>query len=586
MKPVVKFLTINNIKPFDDIFLYLYEIVNKLFINGLITKVVVGKTTLDFGESSAIEEIDENVFVGKFVYSKGSVDTHWQLIFEFGTYNSSKQLEITISSDNYNFAIDNNYLESLKLALKTSIKNDWAEIVWLMDKDSEMLSIELYPHIYRAENLARQLINEIMTKEYGVDWWETYVPLQIKNKHRARMSGYKSTVPGFSNVNEKLMSIDIGDLISIFTLKDKKWIPAFNREISHYLNDQKEMNLETIHGILVKQMATTRDLWAEQFSKYLSNDFIEHIKIFEKNRNHVVHNKLIDRAAYASILHSIQDVENELNSGLHKVTETVISAEQRKAISEQREIEREEQEASLHDIMESEAGIEIRSVEEIIELYDEQLYEFYTELESSLRFRNDIEFGEYKNISDIKSSGVLFEINYKIDDETIKVCYELESIIDSQGAESTVNVLILLGAEQISQPIRYINGEVSFNSYQGNYMPETQDEFNMSDLEEVMVCLVEFINEHFENKRESVDLQMYSIIKDGGHSPLADIPCWECGGKYICVDQNYGNWGQCLNCGAMNEIAVCSRCGCYFEGKSNEDEPVFCDNCLEFFRKE
>ncbi len=297
-----KILTINNIQHLYDLFAYMENAVKGLLENGLITKVLVGQATLDFGDSSPINEIVDNVFALEFVYSKEKVNTHWQLVFEFGTFRSSKQLEITISSDDYSLQVDNTYLEQLKLAIKTSIKDDWKEIVWLMDKDYEMLSIELYPSIYRVENLARQLINEIMTKEYGIEWWEVYVPIQIKKKHRARMSGYKSTVPGFTNVNERLMSIDIGDLISIFTLKERKWVPAFDGEISHFLNDHSEMKMEKIREILAGQMETTRDLWTEQFSKYLSYGFIEYLKEFELNRNHVVHNKLIDRTAYNSIL--------------------------------------------------------------------------------------------------------------------------------------------------------------------------------------------------------------------------------------------------------------------------------------------
>jgi len=560
--------------------------INGLIGKGLITQVVIAQSTLDFGGSSPIMEIDESIFAVNYIYSKENCDTHWQLAFEFGTFNSSKQLEITISSADYQIKIDDNYLEQLKITIKTAIKSDWKEIVWLMDKDSEMLSIALYPSIYRVENLARQLINEIMTKEYGIEWWDVYVPIQIQKKHHARMSGYKSIVPGFANVDERLMSIDIGDLISIFTLKEKKWVPAFDGEISRFLNDHSEMKLEKVREILAGQMETTRDLWTEQFSKYLSDYFIGYLKEFELNRNHVVHNKLIDRAAYTAILCSIQNVEKELKDGLQKVSETVISTEQRKAISEQVEMERQEQEAALHDIMESEAGVEIRSAEEIIDLFDEHLYEFHTEFQSNLRFRNDIEIGDYQNIVNSEGTGVLFEIEYKIDGETAEVCYEIESVIDSQGAESAVSISIQIGKENYSKPIRYINGEVSFNSYQGNYMPETQDEFYMSDLEELMEGLVGFLDEHFENKRESIDSEMYSIIKDGGSSPVADFPCWGCGEEYICIDENYGVLGQCLSCGEMIDISVCDRCGCHFEGEPSEDGPDFCENCLDHFEKE
>ena len=48
---------INNIRPLDDFFTYMENTINGLLKNGLITKVVVAQATLDFGESSPINEI-------------------------------------------------------------------------------------------------------------------------------------------------------------------------------------------------------------------------------------------------------------------------------------------------------------------------------------------------------------------------------------------------------------------------------------------------------------------------------------------------------------------------------------------------
>ena len=50
--------------------------------------------------------------------------------------------------------------------------------------------------------------------------------------------------------------------------------------------------------LLSAQMIVSIDLWVEQFS--LSEDFIKDFKTFELNRNHIVHNKLIDRSAYGT----------------------------------------------------------------------------------------------------------------------------------------------------------------------------------------------------------------------------------------------------------------------------------------------
>jgi hypothetical protein len=581
---MVNFLMINSNIQSADMFGYIENVVTELLKKGLITKIEYSSAQCDFGDASCVIEVEDTIYVTNFIYSKDDKESHWQIAFEYGTYNSCSQLQIKIFSADYELTVEDNYLEQLKFAIKLLVKPNWEKIIWLMDKDSEQLSIALYPRIYRVENLARQLISEIMTKEYGFEWWDTYVPLTIKNKHMGRLGGYKSITPGFANVDERLMSIDIGDLNSIITLKEKKWNPAFIPEISSFLNEQSDMKLERMKTLLSAQMIVSIDLWVEQFSKYLSEDFIKDFKTFELNRNHIVHNKLIDRSAYGSISNSISTVEAELIKALAKIEQVVVSKEQREAREQQRAIEQEEMEVALKDIMESEAGVKIRNSQEIIEVYEEQLFIFHSELQEYLRFRNDLEIGEYKSIEN--DTGILFEIRYKINDESAVVSYSIECMDDSQGSESVVAVNIMVGENVFSKDIAYTNGEISFNSHQSCYMPETQDSISMEDLSALKEGAVDFLNEQFENLREKVDSEMFSIIKDGGNSPLAEFSCWECGGEYICIDENYGTLGQCLNCGEMNDICLCDRCESYFEGTADEDGPNFCENCLDDFDKE
>lgn len=588
MIALVDFILINNTQPLDNLLEYTENIINELLKKRLITQLTISCPSLNFSSSSAITGISDNIFIANCIYTTtNNHNTHWRLEFEFGTFTSSNQLQVKIFSEYYDIKIEDNYLEQLKHTIKNIVKSDWEKIVWLMDKDSEMLSISLYPSIYRVENLARQLINEIMTKEYGIEWWELYVPVQIRNKHLARMGGYKAIAPSFANVDERLMSIDIGDLIKIFTLTQNKWDPVFNTEISSFLSGHLDIKPNRIKDILSSQMIVTKDLWGEQFSKYLSKDFISKLKEFDLNRNHVAHNKLIDRAAYGQIQKSIEAVELELTTALMRVTEVVISKEQRETIYEQIENEKKEMRDTLTNIMESEAGVRIRNNDEIIDLFDERLYEFHSELQSYMRFRNDIEIGDYQSILADDYSGKLFEITYRINGSIVSVNYSLDSINNSQGAESSVEISIQINDDMYSKAIRYINGEVSFNEYQGNYMPETQDAFSIADLKELLEELVEFLDTHFENMREKVDLDDYRIVKDGGNSPVAEgVNCCECGEEYISIDEEYGDYGRCLNCGEMNEVSICTRCECYFEGPPSDDEPDFCENCIDYFKSQ
>lgn len=147
------------------------------------------------------------------------------------------------------------------------------KIIWLIDRDSECLSVELYPRIYKTENLMRELINEVMTKQYGISWWDSFVSANIKEKHSKRLAEYKSKVPAFNNVDERLMSIDIDDLSDLITLKRYKWSPVFDEKISCQLNGVQKYDDSIIRELLLRQRSVEADLWQEQFSRYLPDDF-------------------------------------------------------------------------------------------------------------------------------------------------------------------------------------------------------------------------------------------------------------------------------------------------------------------------
>lgn len=136
----------------------------------------------------------------------------FDIIFEFETYRGVKQLVIDIASNGYMIDVDNSYLENLKLMIKKSIIKDWDKIVWLYDDDAYILSKDLYSRFYVTENGIRRFINEFMIKTFGLEWWDILSDQNIKDKYNARFKGYKTVVPGFNNVDDHLLSIDVGDL--------------------------------------------------------------------------------------------------------------------------------------------------------------------------------------------------------------------------------------------------------------------------------------------------------------------------------------------------------------------------------------
>lgn len=159
---LVKFIAVDNKKLIDDNYTYIDDIYKVIRTGGLIKNLNIDPDAAAFGVG-AVREVDEdgNVFVLEFNSADGEKSNIWSVYFAYGTYNNSKQLEISIYSDTYVPKVDEGYLEKLKIRIKKSISKDWERIIWLVDKDSECLSICLYPQIYKVENLMREVIENL-----------------------------------------------------------------------------------------------------------------------------------------------------------------------------------------------------------------------------------------------------------------------------------------------------------------------------------------------------------------------------------------------------------------------------------------
>ncbi|MFV0424397.1 MAG: hypothetical protein ACK5K7_02345, partial [Bacilli bacterium] len=577
MKTLVKFLLVKNEQSLDSKYDYVEQIAKELKKDGLIVGDFI------FAEQDDIYFLIEYTFLEKMKNKENGeieeIETNWQIAFEFGTYPNSSQLKIKILSSNYLIDVNNRYLENLKVSIKNCIRREWDEIIWLEDKESEFLAVSLYPKIYSIENKTRQLINEVLSKEYYINWWDKVVPKLIKNKHEGRRKNFKSIVPAFINVDERLMSIDIKDLISIFTLQESTWNPQYDEEISNLLNEIKNISDSKIKGQnkeqiiknyneniskkMIDQLYVTNDLWSQIFSNYLSNDFLNNLNTFDLNRNHIAHNKLLDSAAYTNILRTINLLDNELDKALEKVS-NIKSDEQIEVLEREYEYEIAQKEM-IKDQMETEGGVNIRDEFEIIELYNEVLNKFFEDFEADLRFRDDIVITDFNEIPDEQYKGTLFTIKYKISDEEAIISYIVKDLSTSQGSDSSIVVRCEINGVEISSDIKYVNGEVEYNSDQGYYMPVTLDYIDLNDIEQLKEGLLDLVNNQFTSLREKLDAEIYSIKKDGGNDPVSWIPCWNCNESYICIDENYATFGQCLNCGEHHEIVYCDRCGTYFD---------------------
>lgn len=573
---LVKFVAVDNGETAIDNAKYVNGIFKSIQCCGLINRLMVSPD--EFGlKTNPVKELNDegNIFLLEFSSLENDKSNNWNIVFRFGTYHAAKQLETEIHSDTYIIDKDSNYLEKLKLTIKKAIVKDWKKIIWLIDRDSECLSVALYPKIYKTENLMRELINEVMTKQYGTSWWDSFVSANIKEKHSKRLVDYKLKVPSFNNVDEQLMSIDIDDLGDLITLKRYKWIPVFDEKISYLLNGVQKYDDGVMRELLLKQRAVETDLWHDQFSGYLPDDFPRRFHLFAKDRNHIMHNKLIDRTAYLQIKTLAETIENDLVLAISKLNETILSNEEEEKIEKRRQAEEELQRIREHERKESEAGVSIRSYDEIDDLLTDSIIEFLSGIEEAYRFRSDIELSDLHQI-DWNNVGKLFSIRSKIDDTELSFIYML-SINEAEGADSSFGIYYDIIPEKYVTHLEYRNASVEIDPDTGLYVPVVQD--RLGDIAAVVDDIVEFIDDRITNYKEnaaSEDIAEY-------------VFCSECGENSVCINEDLLPIGTCLNCGYVNSLQSCERCGEWFNSENDgmdEYGVALCQNCLDAIEAE
>lgn len=573
MKTLVEFVAVAEERVIDDFIGYMLEFQNFLFESGVID---------DESIDSPIDSLSE---VPLYVIDFHSKEYIWEIGIKFNTYGKSYELEVLIQSENYSLNFEKDDLERLKVIVKNFIKAKHKNIFWLYDAESEFLATDLYPRIFKVENLARKFITMVMNRKFGIHWWKL-VPLKIQEKHKSRFVGYKGIIDNFKDVDERLMSIDTGDLHDILTNKVMKWESS---EENIKKLSKLNLNLESLNKIIQSQQVVYSDWWETIFSPLLPESFLEEFKKFESNRNHIAHNKLIDKSAYKNILHSIDVVQEALLCGIQKMSSEFKSEEERKEEAFEYELlQKELISERILELKESESGVITRNSNQILALFNDELSRLYDSIEESFRFSEYLNFSDYTEIENCNSNSVVFEIQNKIDGYVIS--FEANTDInDYEGSQSFLYLEYKKdGSSSLEEigSVSYNYGEVEFNEFQGNYMPIQMDGISEHELSRLGKRLVDIINTEFTDYKEKVESSRYSIIKDGGPDPILDLPCQECGEEWICVDETITDLGRCLNCGEINEVTECERCGRNDFGSPSEDEPFLCEECWNYYEEE
>ncbi|MFB8331161.1 MULTISPECIES: hypothetical protein [Bacillus] len=480
-------------------------------------------------------------------------------------------------------------LHNLKIMIKDLLVEDWKQCVWLTDHQSEEFAEDLYKNVHSVENSLRRLINTVLSHHLGGDWWKL-MPTHLTSKYSKRISGYQAKAPSFKNVHANLLSIDTDDLTSILEFKTYKMknqsmfsesdpfapeslvpnqeLGQFKYMMSDIINNHKsiESHQKSLTKLLEEQMDIDKDFWEKYFSPWFSctlREFSGKWRNFSKDRNHVAHNKLIDDKLYEKFKKSMEDLL-ELISGAEENFEKYLKDASTQFLEYIKESELEEAYQARRQEKQSiaeQAGIEILDTDEIISLFQEPIAETFESINDEIYYRTDIEvtydeplFTEHEKIFEIK--GTILKRSIHVDIEA--------DIDETDGYTSTVDFLVYYNDNlEGSFKIDYINGEAEYDEDQGNYMPKTENELNISSLSKVESLIYKLLED-----------EIPEVSKDD----FASFVCEECRELTVNLseDSKHG-LGICINCGHKNAVGKCPSCHTILD----ERQDSLCENCIE-----
>lgn len=341
------------------------------------------------------QQIDEENFHLSF---ENEISSNTGIFLSIQSFNGIKELSIQIDtnfdikSGKFNLHTFDDTAYELKVLIKDLLRKDWWECIWLYDSQAAYYSNELYSVIYQVENALRNFINNLMIKAMGIGWWDTYIKNNLQDTSKKREDHYRKIAPSYRNVDTNLLSINTDDLTEIMKFKVKKWNPVFSTDIQDLILYGKEKDLLSLQGKLRNQTAIETDLWDSFFSNYFEDAFVSIWEEFCKNRNHIAHNKLLDKDAYETIKQNANQVIKEIGKANMKFQQETISDEQKVALQA---LEQKRTKIINMDASDIEQGLHIWDEKKIRVFFEQEFSELATKLQEKYMNRKDLAIDFY-----------------------------------------------------------------------------------------------------------------------------------------------------------------------------------------------
>jgi hypothetical protein len=444
-------------------------------------------------------------------------------------------------------------LEKLKINIKNILKKleGTNECYWIKDLQVEKFAVELYADIHKLENKFRSFINTVLCNALGCLWFENikkFIGSELGAKY-GQNKGSMRQLEKLNDVNDFLFSLDTGDLLKIVELKGKE----LNRDKidqleNHLLKLKNNNNIESFFTNIEKLKEIKIDLWNRYFKFYLNENFKENWKNFNKNRNHIMHNKPIDSSAFKKIKENFNKILEELDKAESKYLNQNLSVEDMETFEEEKWIEEQ------HRI--DEAGITI-SGDVIYDVFSSKLSELIEVFNDYLYFRTDITTETISCfLEDIKYYEVYFSLEER---DKIRLTLEKKELninLDLGGISSFELVAFINGKEVSSLYMCYTNPTIEYHEDGTNYMPASEGILESYDEESFIKNIKEEIYNSFLTPSDEID----NYYAKNEIYPVYEESCPNCGEFTVSNTDDFYKKGFCINCGEEYEVEVCEGC--------------------------
>lgn len=527
------------------------------------------------------ERISREVFevaINKIAYT---------VVFVFDRDDGFTQLQVELDVSDQDGSIEEKYnrtLETLKVSLKDRLVQDWKSCTWTYDEQSELLCSDLYPQIFRIENRVREFANRVLIKHLGYNWIEHCGMEKYKESSASMGEVFKQSIPTFRDINATMLSVTLEILVDLLYKGEiyEKNLNIQYDDIKSLLGIAKSGSEENMKKFLEKKKDIRESIWNGIVSPYLADPelFQKQFTRFIKDRNHVAHNKLLTLSAYNIMQTEISAFDKSVKEAIEKFENDNPSEEVLETLyyeQEQEQMQNEYDESYWRDRINAETGVNIRTKDEIYELFIETVVDVKEAISDRYHLDECFDYTDENDPADSGETLIATVRSNAVEEERIEVIVSID-IDDDMDESSNIGFVAKHGDEIVAKAECHYHNGSGHEGSDGACVADSDSEYDTEELEDFKAELYEHIEEKLNPFVSEIQLMEASCVRDGGESPVADFPCEYCGKYGVSITEELFPIGKCCYCGNENEVWICELCGTVFNEFGGDGN--ICSGCM------